>query len=478
MRNIKKDRIEFAIAEMISSGIVKPGQKVPSLRKTSQLYNVSVTPVAEAYKELERLGILQGKPKSGYIVVTDDLSALSLLDKNQDHTDASGSRTVSSTYDYPSANGYPYNFASPCIAPGLFPGADAAYHISRSLKLFPNLVDIEPSGYDDRTLADALSKFMLSYNLICHGNDVVICDNDILDTFKMTLQCCTEPGDTIILTSPCAKIHINAAEARGLRILSVRTYPGTGIDLDELERCLATYPEAKCLLLSTCNQFPTGSRMPDETKERLAMIARLHQLAVIEDDCFGHLNFDGKRPKPLKSFSPENVIYLSSLTSALLPGIRLNWACPGKYKASFLHLRNRASAAPMALLQNGLASMLNSRQFRKKLDTLNQKLGESLSVVMDTLFRSFPESTAVSMPKGGIGIWVQLPRNMNAERLKTLALKDGIYINTGDEFSACGGCTDCFSINFSAIAANPELLKGIVRLGELAHMLYADEQQA
>ena len=474
MRNSKKDRIESAIAEMISSGIVKPGQKVPSLRKTSQLYNVSVTPVAEAYKELEKLGILQGRPKSGYVVVSNDLSALSFLGKG-----AGGSKSASATNaadsSYLPSGDYLYNFDRPSIAPGLFSGADAAYHISRNLKLFPNLVDIEPAGYDDHALTDALSKFMLSYNLVCHSDDIAICDNDILSAFQMTLQCCTEPGDTIILTSPCAKIHIQAAAARGHRILCVHSYPGTGIDLDELEHCLITNPEAKCLLLSTCNQFPAGSRMPDEAKERLATICCMHQLTVIEDDCFGHLNFDGKRPKPLKGYAPDNVIYLSSLTSALLPGLRLNWACPGKYKAAFLRCRNQAAAAPVALLQNGIASMINSRQFRKKLDALNQKLSEELSVVMNALFRSFPEHTAISMPKGGIGIWVQLPRNMNAERLKEEARLDGIYIATGDEFSACGGYADCFAINFSVIAANPEMLKGVLRLGEIASRLCEEE---
>jgi len=475
MHNSKKDKIEAAIAEMISTGIVKPGQKVPSLRKTSQLYNVSVTPVAEAYKELEQLGILQGRPKSGYVVITDDLSPLDSLERGSEDGTPSPADHSEDLCEFSYVNRCQYCFDRPSIAPGLFSGADAAYHISRNLKLFPNLVDIEPGSYDDHALTEALSRFMLSYNLVCHSDDIVICSNEMPGPFSMALECCTQPGDTIILTSPCAKIHIEAARARGHQVLCVHSYPGTGIDLDELNRCILGNPGVKCLLLTACNQGPMGSRMPDEAKERLASICCKHQITIVEDDCFGHLNYDGKRPKPLKSFAPDNVIYLSSLTKALLPGIRLNWACPGKHKAAFLRCRNRADAAPAALLQNGIASLLNSRQFRKKLDALNQKLGDELSVIMDVLFRNFPEHTAVSMPKGGIGIWVQLPHNMSALRLQEKAAENGIRIAIGNEFSSCGGYADCFSINFSTIAANPEMLDGLLKLGDIAKMLYEED---
>lgn len=473
MHNSKKNKIEAAIAEMISSGIVKPGQKIPSLRKASQLFNVSVTPVTEAYKELEQLGILQGMPKSGYVVVTDDLSALESLGGVQDF---GNSMTVSREAIRPEPQvRCTYDFARPTIASGLFSGADAAYHISRSLKLFPNLVDIAPDDYEDRSLTEALSKFMLSYNLVCQSEEIVICSNDTPSTFTMALECCTQPGDAIILASPCAKIHIETAKARGLRILCVHSYPGVGIDPDELNRCLLANPGTKCLMLTACNQGPYGSRMPEETKERIASICRMNQLTIIEDDCFGHLNYDGKRPKPLKCYAPDNVIYLSSLTDALLPGIRLNWVCPGKHKTAFLRSRARVSAVPIALLQNGIASLINSRQFGKKLEALNQTLGDVLPGVMDTLYRCFPERTLIPMPKGGISIWLQLPNRMSASRLKERALSKGIRITTGNELSACGDFPDCICINFSTIAANPDMRRGLELLGEVACRLYESE---
>src|SRR3546814_19070880 len=56
------------IAELIRSGVLGPGQRVPSVRYASQTYGVSPSTVFQAYYLLERRGLIRARPRSGYFV--------------------------------------------------------------------------------------------------------------------------------------------------------------------------------------------------------------------------------------------------------------------------------------------------------------------------------------------------------------------------------------------------------------------------
>ena len=114
-------------------------------------------------------------------------------------------------------------------------------------------------------------------------------------------------------------------------MIEIPTDPRTGLDLDSLGRALDAH-DVKALIVTPNFQNPTGAVMPDEHKAAVGKMARRHKVTIIEDDIYGDLHFGDRRPAPLAAAAPDaDVIYCSSFSKNLAPGLRIGWLLPGKH---------------------------------------------------------------------------------------------------------------------------------------------------
>ena len=470
----KRECIEAAIANMIAEHIVEVGKCVPSIRRMSKLYSFSATPVIEAYKDLERLGILEGRPKSSFVVVSDDLSRLPAELRPAERPESAApepqgtDEPMNNPFRYDdSAADCSYDFRRVSIAP-LVPSEEMALYISRNLKLYPDMISISPRGCDDPLLVDGISRYMLSCKCIISKKEICITNNSLAMPLILSLQACGCRNRSVILTAPCAKSHIYAASMLGCKIIYIRSTVDGGIDLDSLERALQQNPDVAALLISPNYQAPSGVQMSDAAKQRMLEMCACSDIAIIEDDSNGDLYFKGKRPQPVKSLAPGRTVYISSFSNTLAPGLQIHWVCPGRYLERFRRFRDDIQATPPVFLQNGFGIYLQSKQFHKHLDYVRSTLSSAVSLTRDTVYNTFPPKTHVSNPGGGYNIWVCLPPEADVQSFRDAALEHDIYVPLGSEF---GVDDSCFTINCSIIARSPKKLEGIKLLGALASKL-------
>jgi DNA-binding transcriptional MocR family regulator len=239
--------------------------------------------------------------------------------------------------------------------------------------------------------------------------------------------------------------------------------------LDSLEAVLATQPVA-CVLVNPCFLNPLGAAMPDSHKVRLAAMLHRFDTWAIEDDIYGDLGHDpAARPRPLRAFDSERVLFASSFSKSLAPGYRVGWLCPGPFLERAMALQFAqlvATPTPTAL---AVAAYLEEGGFERHLRRLRPRLASQVAQYSDAIASAFPPGTRISNPSGGFVLWVELdaPANSDAE-LQRLALERRIAIAPGSIFSARERFSNAIRISCGA-PLEGRFARAMTLLGELAH---------
>src|SRR5207302_4832901 len=116
------------------------------------------------------------------------------------------------------------------------------------------------------------------------------------------------------------------------------------------------------------------SLMPDDQRERLVKVARRADIAVIEDDVYGELVFDGSRPPPLRAYAGPSedagVILVSSVSKTLAPGYRVGWIAGGRWHEQIMRMKYTTTLACPSLPGMAVAEFLSSGGYDRHLRRL------------------------------------------------------------------------------------------------------------
>lgn len=462
----KRRIIEDAIINMIREKIVFVGDAVPSIRKMAKRYGVSVTPVIEAYRNLELRGVLESRSRSGFVVASSDMSGLkNFMDKTEPCQDVAVNwADLTNVLHEGLGTVYSYDFNYAFLTPPMASHDIIIQHIITTLRTNPQLLNADPHGYDDPTLVASIAWCMSHYRCIIKKNEICITNNDYTLPLIYALQSCLNPNQAVLLTTPCDKCHIDAVRRTGHEAFYISN-SFDGLDLNMLERMLIKRPHIGCLIISPNFQQPNGLSMSVESRFSLGEICSKYNICIIEDDRNRHLAFNGICPLPIKTIVPNDTIYVQSLSFPIMPNLQIHWSCPGKYTNDFRAHRDSALASPPAFMQRSIASYMDSMQHKKDIFTAGKELGEICSLVKDAVAASFPSGTYSSSPEGGCMLWVELPESVNCDVLADEAKANGISISAASDYSFQG---NWIIINYSTIVGNRNLLKGVYKLGALA----------
>ena len=190
-------------------------------------------------------------------------------------------------------------------------------------------------------------------------------------------------------------------------------------------------------------------------------------MALIEDDIHGDLFFGTKRPSTLKSYDESGrVLYCSSFSKTLSPGIRIGWTLPGIYKNAVTQLKLNHSVASQPVTQYALGEYLRGGAYDRHLRTLRTALKNQVSNMATAIANYFPENTRITAPRGGFFLWVELDPKVDslqvfreAQRRK-IAILPGIMCSTTLKYKhfirlSCG------------FPWSPDIEKGVRSLGEI-----------
>jgi DNA-binding transcriptional MocR family regulator len=252
----------------------------------------------------------------------------------------------------------------------------------------------------------------------------------------------------------------------GLKVVEVASDPERGIDLADLDRALRAQPIAALALVSNFSN-PTGACMSDDDKRRLVALLDSHDVPLVEDDVYGDLVFDGPRPHAIKAFDTRgSVLYCSSFSKTLSPGLRVGWAVPGRYQNELELLKLVVNQATAVAPQLAVAGFVESGGFDRHLRRVRRMYHDQMARTIDAVGRHFPAATRMTRPRGGHVLWVQLPGDVDSMELYDAAGRHGIRIAPGPMFSASMGYRSFIRLNtgFPWSAATDRKIETLGRL--------------
>lgn len=463
------EQLAHDIAEMIRSGVLGPGERVPSVRHASKTYGVSPSTVYQAYFLLENRGLIRSRPRSGYFVCSVSKQKLPAA-----HSGSAVSTAVDVSELVFSILGsvrdpatIPLGSAFP--SPTLFPMQRLAKSMAKATRLMdlPSIVADIPQGNQDlrRQIAQRYAIAGVGVPL-----EELVITSGALEALNLCLQAVTRPGDHVAIESPAFYATLQALERLQLKAVEIPVNSSDGIDIQVLSEALERHPIKACWFMTNF-QNPIGATLSNEKKQQLVALLARHKVPLIEDDVYSELYFGREPPKPAKAFDTKGyVMHCGSFSKSLAPGYRVGWTAGGRYAQAVERLKIMSTLSASVPAQVAIADYLQYGGYDRHLRKLRHTLEVQQNQMRDAIARYFPNSTRVTRPDGGYFLWLQLPDGVDSLALFRAALEARISIAPGPIFSATRSFRNCIRLN-CGVRWTPEVDSALRTLGHLARSL-------
>ena len=443
------ERLAADIGELIRTGTLRPGDRVPSVRRMSASRGVSMPTVVQAYRLLEARRLIGARPQSGFYVLPPPARAALTRQQPTVVLPEPGAITtgdlimrvlemVANPALVPLGTALP---ADELLPTGAL--ARALRGVTRPPVGRPKSI-VTPSGSD--LLRREIARRALDAGDAITPDDIVVTCG-CAEALSLCLRALTQPGDTVAVESPAWFGTLQALEVLGLRALELPVDPETGLNIEALAEALGRTRIAALVVTPNVHN-PLGCIMPDERKRELASLLAAHGVPAIEDDTYGELAFGDVRPRTLRTFDRAGlVLTCGSFSKTLTPEYRVGWVIPGRYRDRILHLKLATTAATAVPPQLAIASYLASGGYEQHLRRLRRALRGTVDRFAFEIGERFPEGTRISRPAGGYLLWVQLPEGIDTVALQRQAVSRGLSVAPGPAFSASGAFPNYLRIN-------------------------------
>ncbi len=466
-RVYKYERLAQDLAHLIETGALRPGDQIPSVRQMSRQRDVSVTTVLQAYYMLEARGLIEARPRSGFYVRTDlphRLPEPELSSPEPDPAQVSVRELVTRVALTDTHN--PDLIQLGAAHPN--PALAATQSLNRTLASVAREMGDASGLYDYapgcEPLRVQIARRALVTGLSLAPDDVVI-TSGCSEAVSLCLRAVCRRGDTVAIESPICFDALQCLEAMGLQALEIPTHPRDGISLDALRFAVEHNPVSACLVISNFNN-PLGSCMPDDNKKALVKLLAEHEIPLIENDIFGEIHFQDRRPSVAKAYDHKGLVMLcSSFSKSLCPGYRVGWVVPGRFLSAIRWLKYTSSLAAPTLPEYAIAEFMASGSYDPYLRRIRRAYARRVAAMSQAVRRFFPPETRLTRPTGGFLLWVQLPDSVDSLELYREALKAGIAITPGYLFSATQQYRNFIRLNAANWSDQAE--RAIETLGEL-----------
>ncbi|MBS0245003.1 MAG: PLP-dependent aminotransferase family protein [Proteobacteria bacterium] len=292
-----------------------------------------------------------------------------------------------------------------------------------------------PQGY--RPLRDFLAdKLKRDAGMACTPDDILIVSGS-LQALDLVNAALLSRGDTVIAEKDNYQGSLNRFTKLGVTAVGIPLDKG-GMKMDALEAALkelkAKGVTPKFIYTIPTVQNPTATVLDAERRARMLALADEYGVPIVEDDCYADLIWSGKRPPALHAMSKsDNVIHIGSFSKSIAPALRVGFVvAPWSVMSRMLALKTDAGSG--ALEQMVLAEFC-APHFTSHVPALRQGLRKKVETLMEALNEQFGTAAEFDDPQGGIFLWVKLPDNVDTLKLYQAALKEGVAINPGPEWS-------------------------------------------
>ena len=292
--------------------------------------------------------------------------------------------------------------------------------------------------------------------------DAILVTTGSQQALDLAVTTLLDPGDVVVVERPCYLAALQLFRLTGVRVVSAAT-DEDGLDPDAVRAAIREHG-AKAVYTVATFQNPTGVTLTDERRERLAAVAREEDVWIVEDDPYGELRYRGTAPTPLAAHAPERVVYVSSLSKVVAPGLRIGWAAaPEPLRAAFVIAKQARDLHTSTLDQRAAAAFLGSERFAAGLERVRAAYGERLRTLLDGLPAATPPGSHWTEPEGGMFVWLTLPEDRDAGALLPGAVEQGVAYVPGAPFYADRPVANTARLSFVTLGVD-EIREALDRL--------------
>ncbi len=467
--------VEKHILGLIESGGLEPGERIPSLRALGTRLGVSVSTVNQAYVALERRGVIEARPKSGFFVrqrPTRTPAPRPSAQPAKPPTAVNRGALIREVLDGMGRRDIlPLNVAQTDDA--LLP----TRQLARLLAKVAGGVSEHVVGYEGVSGNPALRR-QIAWRLAEAGIEArpeeVMVTCGAMEALYIALRSVTRPGDNVAIAAPSYYCFLQLLENFGLRAVELPSHPDGGVRPADLATALDRFDIAAVILTPNFNN-PDGARIPDAAKAEMVAMLAARSVPVIEDDVYGDLYFEGGRPRCLASYDNDgSVLHCSSFSKTLAPGFRVGYLLPGRFAAKAFEIKATTNVCCATPTQMAVADYLGQGGFERHLRKVRAVLERQARMMEQRILERFPAGTRVTHPAGGTVVWVQLPRPVDSIRLFYEAKAKDIGVAPGNIFSSCDQFNGFLRLSYGNVWS-PRVDEALATLGRLAAAQLAGE---
>jgi 2-aminoadipate transaminase len=270
-------------------------------------------------------------------------------------------------------------------------------------------------------------------------------------------------GDAVVVERPTYDRTLLSLRRRGADVRAVSLEPD-GIDIAELRRVLAAGSRPKLAHIIPNFQNPAGCTLSLQKREQLLALAREHGFVVFEDDPYEALRFEGEALPRMLELDPERVVYASSFSKTVCPGIRVGYLVgPEELIARIAGLATGAYISPNMVAQAIVNEFCRSGAIERSIETVKAALRERAQALGEALCEHLPQARFLA-PQGGYFMWLELPDGTDVAAIAQRAAGLGVQFVKGSDFMLEGG-ESSLRLAYSGVSVE-EIGEGVRRLGE------------
>lgn len=399
---MKYEKVKDDLKQQIHSGTLKPGDKLPSIRKLSIQWACSKNTIIRAIDELEKDHLIYSVPKSGYYVIVRS-------SKSEDQPDGK------------------IDWAAAAPDPGIIPYEEIQHGLNRAIQLYGDHLFAygDPLGFP--SLREAISRH-LAESQIFAGPERICVVSGAQQALQLLASMPFPNGKSAILVEqPCYAGMLKLLSLLGVNAIGMARTE-SGLDLDELER---HFRNNSIKFFYTVPRFhnPLGTTLSRREKEVIASMAEKYDVYIVEDDYLADLEADSKCD-PICSYDPSGrVIYIRSFSKIMLPGLRLGAAVlPEALIHLFRMYKSSSDLSTSALSQAALEIHLSSGLFQRHAALMRERYRLRMQALQGAYGRHLTEGFRLTQPNGGIFAQLELPNHLPAEELTAALRQKDVFV--------------------------------------------------
>lgn len=455
---------------MISGGQLGPQERVPSVRSLARQRRISATTAIASLRSLERRGLIEARPQSGYFVAR---RRPQLAEPAQARVSrvvrAVGVKALLARLQDASLDPQVVRLGQAIPDASLFPQRQLHRELLRASRANAQVL----TAYEMRVAGSPALRHEIGRHYAHLGarldEEELLITNGCMEALNLAVRAVAQPGDTIAIESPTYFGILQIVEALGVKVIEIPAHPRDGLSIEALRDLLASRAGKAVRACVAIGNFsnPTGASLPERRKRELVQLCRDSDIALIEDDIYGDLQHSGPRPLPCKAFDTDGrVLLCSSFSKSLAPGARIGFIAGGRFSDEIRAAKYIASIATAPLQQEMIAGYLRAGRYERHLLRLRRAFAEQLERMSQLVETTFPEGTRVTRPQGGSVLWVELDREVDTLQLYERARRVGVDFVPGIMFSAAGSYRNCLRLNCGQ-RITPAVEAAVTRLGNL-----------